>query len=60
MKARHGRFSELADITGWRPEEIDDGVSLVTEIGQFGLWGRALYDPRPGDPARWDWGADSP
>ncbi|MEV7152946.1 hypothetical protein AB0O05_41370 [Streptomyces sp. NPDC093084] len=21
---------------------------------------RALYDPRLGDPARWDWGGDSP
>ncbi|MDH6590089.1 hypothetical protein M2161_009280 [Streptomyces sp. SAI-133] len=50
----------LLDITGWRPEEIDDGVSLATELGQFGPGGRALYDPRPGDPARWDWGGDSP
>jgi hypothetical protein len=50
----------LLDITGWRPEEIDDGVSLLTELGQFGPGGRALYDPRPGDPARWDWAGDSP
>ncbi|MGW2050846.1 hypothetical protein ACWCPF_37605 [Streptomyces sp. NPDC001858] len=50
----------LLDITGWRPEEIDDGVSLLTDLGQFGPGGRALYDPRPGDPARWDWGGDSP
>lgn len=50
----------LLDITGWRAEEIDDGVSLLTELGQFGPGGRALYDPRPGDPARWDWGGDRP
>jgi hypothetical protein len=37
----------LFDITGWRPKEIDDGVSLLTELGQFGPGGRALYDPRP-------------
>ncbi|WP_326790513.1 hypothetical protein [Streptomyces sp. NBC_00151] len=37
------------DTTGWRPEEIDDGAVLTTE---FSRWpgGRALYDPRPGDP----------
>ncbi|WP_405535173.1 hypothetical protein OG787_12005 [Streptomyces sp. NBC_00075] len=34
--------------------------SLPTELGQFGPGGRALYDPRPGDPARWDWAGDSP
>ncbi|WP_340384844.1 hypothetical protein U5640_43840 [Streptomyces sp. SS7] len=50
----------LLDITGWRPQEIDDGVSLLTELGQFGSGGRALYHPRPGDPARWDWSGDSP
>lgn len=36
----------LLDITGWRPEEIDDGVALTTELGRW-LGGRALYDPRP-------------
>ncbi|MFF2431625.1 hypothetical protein [Streptomyces mirabilis] len=50
----------LLDTTGWRPEEIDGGVSLLTELGQFGPGGRALYDPRPSDPARWDWSGDSP
>ncbi|MEU1661894.1 hypothetical protein ACFY2H_39445 [Streptomyces griseofuscus] len=40
----------LLDITGWRPEEVDDGVALITELGQFGAGGRALYDPRPGEP----------
>ncbi|WSQ14720.1 hypothetical protein OG604_47225 [Streptomyces sp. NBC_01231] len=50
----------LLDITGWTQDEIDTGVSLQTELGQFGPGGRAVYDPRPGDPARWDWGGDSP
>ncbi|MGW0337909.1 hypothetical protein ACWD0J_40025 [Streptomyces sp. NPDC003011] len=50
----------LLDITGWTPDESGTGVSLRTELGQFGAGGRALYDPRPGDPARWDWSGDSP
>ncbi|BBC29334.1 uncharacterized protein SGFS_006280 [Streptomyces graminofaciens] len=50
----------LFDITGWTQDGIDTGVSLQTELGQFGPGGRALYDPRPGDPARWDWSGDSP
>ncbi|MEU9190649.1 hypothetical protein AB0D14_40280 [Streptomyces sp. NPDC048484] len=50
----------LLDITGWTQDEIDTGVSLQTELGQFGPGGRALYDPRPSDPARWDWSGDSP
>jgi hypothetical protein len=32
----------LPGITGWRPQEIDDGVSLLTELGQLGPSG-ALY-----------------
>ena len=28
--------------------EVDDGVALSTELGQF-PGGRALYDPRPGE-----------
>jgi hypothetical protein len=39
----------LLDITGWRPEEIDDGAALSTELGQF-PGGRSLYDPRSGEP----------
>ncbi|KUF19221.1 hypothetical protein AT728_22020 [Streptomyces silvensis] len=39
----------LLDITGWRPEEMDDGVALMTELGRW-PGGRALYDPLPGDP----------
>ncbi|MGW0583479.1 hypothetical protein ACWD25_47960 [Streptomyces sp. NPDC002920] len=37
----------MLDITGWTQDEIDTGVSLQTEFGQFGPGGRALYDPRP-------------
>ncbi|MFI9496199.1 hypothetical protein ACIG8K_32270 [Streptomyces halstedii] len=39
----------LLDITGWRPEEIEDGVALMTELGRW-PGGRALYDPLPGEP----------
>ncbi|MDL5206128.1 hypothetical protein [Streptomyces sp. ALI-76-A] len=39
----------LLDITGWRPEEVDDGAALSAELGQFPV-GRALLDPHPGEP----------
>ncbi|MEU6540933.1 hypothetical protein [Streptomyces sp. NPDC047000] len=52
--------SLLLDITGWRRDEAGIGVALATELGQFGPGGRALYDPRPGDPARFDWTGDTP
>uniref|UniRef100_UPI003F496593 hypothetical protein n=1 Tax=Streptomyces achromogenes TaxID=67255 RepID=UPI003F496593 len=38
----------LLDIRGWRAEEVDDGVALVTELSRW-PGGRALYDPRPGE-----------
>ncbi|MFF8177705.1 hypothetical protein [Streptomyces chartreusis] len=50
----------LLDVTGWTQGEIDTGVALQTELGQHGPGGRALYDPRPGDPGRFDWTGDSP
>jgi hypothetical protein len=50
----------LLDITGWTADEIQTGVSLQTELGQFGAGGRALYDPRPGERNRWDWSGDTP
>lgn len=50
----------LLDITGWSAGEIQTGVALMTELGQFGPGGRALYDPRPGEPDRWDWSGDGP
>jgi hypothetical protein len=39
----------LLDITGWRDEEVDGGVALATELVRW-PGGRALYDPRPGEP----------
>jgi hypothetical protein len=50
----------LLDITDWTADEIQTGVSLQTELGQFGPDGRALYDQRPGERDHWDWGGDSP
>ncbi len=50
----------LLDVTGWTAEELADGVALLTEIGAFGAGGRAHYEPRPGDPLRWDWCGDTP
>ncbi|MFD5416261.1 hypothetical protein [Streptomyces nojiriensis] len=50
----------LLDITGWTADEIQTGVALMTELGQFGPGGRALYDPRPGERGRWGWSGDTP
>ncbi|GAA3108480.1 hypothetical protein GCM10017687_20930 [Streptomyces echinatus] len=35
----------LLDITGWPPEEVDDGVALPTELSRWPGW------PRPVRPA---------
>ncbi|MEV6839047.1 hypothetical protein AB0N17_31815 [Streptomyces sp. NPDC051133] len=50
----------LLDITGFTEDRTDTGVALATELGRFGAGGRARYDPRPGDPDRWDWTGDTP
>ncbi|MFF9391989.1 hypothetical protein [Streptomyces griseoluteus] len=50
----------LLDTTGWTADEIQTGVALQTELGQFGPGGRAMYDPRPGNTARFDWTGDTP
>jgi hypothetical protein len=39
----------LLDITGWRPDEVDGGAALSTELGQW-PGGRSLYDPHLGEP----------
>lgn len=39
----------LLDITGWRPEEVDDGAALSTELSRW-PGGRALYDPHSDEP----------
>ncbi|WP_338930390.1 hypothetical protein WEB32_34940 [Streptomyces netropsis] len=36
----------LLDIEVWRPEEIDEGVALITELSRW-PGGRTLYDPAP-------------
>ncbi|MFI2205512.1 hypothetical protein ACH47Z_32995 [Streptomyces sp. NPDC020192] len=50
----------LLDVTGRTRDEIGNGVSLATELGQFGAGGRAIYTPRPDDPGRFDWVGDAP
>ncbi|MER6133966.1 hypothetical protein [Streptomyces sp. NPDC001815] len=50
----------LLDVTDWTPDRITAGAVLSTELGRFGAGGHALYDPRPGDPTRFDWSGDSP
>ncbi|OAL11704.1 hypothetical protein A4V12_29425 [Streptomyces noursei] len=52
-----GRDAECAQLL---PLRLDTGVALATGLGQFGAGGRALYDPRPGDPGRGDWTGDTP
>ncbi|MGW3494809.1 hypothetical protein [Streptomyces sp. NPDC001020] len=44
----------LLNVTGWRPEEVDDDVALSTELSR-GLAASALYGPHPGDRRRSDW-----
>ncbi|WP_435846901.1 hypothetical protein [Streptomyces eurythermus] len=39
----------LLDAHGRRTEEVDDGVARATELSRW-PGGRALYDPRPGEP----------
>ncbi|MFE0878260.1 hypothetical protein ACFW4X_25920 [Streptomyces smyrnaeus] len=36
------------------------GAALITEIGQFGPGGRALYRPRPTNSQKWNWEGDTP
>ncbi|MFE2381570.1 hypothetical protein [Streptomyces misionensis] len=58
----------LLDITGWRPEEVDDGAALMTQLGRW-PGGRALCDPRadasrplggPGVVCRFYYSGDTP
>ncbi|MFF9594237.1 hypothetical protein ACF1FX_34530 [Streptomyces sp. NPDC014646] len=50
---------QLLDVTGWTAEQRAGGALLITEFGLYGEGGRADYEPRPGDTARWDWQGDS-
>ncbi|MCD9879838.1 hypothetical protein [Streptomyces guryensis] len=38
----------LLDITGRRPQEVDEGAALPTELSRW-PGGRALYDRHPGE-----------
>ncbi|MFF2965040.1 hypothetical protein ACFVT1_40665 [Streptomyces sp. NPDC057963] len=50
----------LLDITGWTQDEVDTDCAFSTQPGQFGAGGQAMYNPRPGDPARFDLTGDAP
>ncbi len=50
----------LLDVTGRTAADGGTGVALETELGRYGADGRSLYDPRPGDPGRFDWTGDAP
>ncbi|MFK0174014.1 hypothetical protein ACIQU5_35080 [Streptomyces sp. NPDC090306] len=50
----------LLDVTGWTAGDREGGSALITEQGRYGPGGRALYEPRPGVPDRWDWCGDTP
>ncbi|MBM9623581.1 hypothetical protein [Streptomyces zhihengii] len=50
----------LLDITGRAPGDAGTAAVLPTELGAFGAGGRSVYEPRPGDPGRYDWSADAP
>ncbi|MFJ3176612.1 hypothetical protein ACIPJK_38535 [Streptomyces roseus] len=54
----------LLDVTGWEPEEVVDGVVLMSEQGAFGP-GRSDYEPADTDPGaggvgRFVWRGDVP
>lgn len=48
------------DVTGWSAQQLVDGAALITELGQFGPGGRALYEGQPGDLDRLHWVGDTP
>ncbi|WP_033220207.1 hypothetical protein [Kitasatospora phosalacinea] len=50
----------LLDVTGWSGEALAAGAALPTHLGRHGAEGRSHYEPRPADPRRWDWTADTP
>ncbi|MFD4125259.1 hypothetical protein ACFXKK_04755 [Streptomyces globisporus] len=52
---------QLLDVTGYTPEErAEGGALLMSNHGAYGPGGRCDYEPRPGDPDRWDWQGDTP
>ncbi|MEV5259904.1 hypothetical protein AB0L02_17840 [Streptomyces anulatus] len=51
---------QLLGITAYAPEERADGALLMSNHGVYGPGGRSDYEPRPGDPDRWNWAGDTP
>ncbi|GHA92660.1 hypothetical protein GCM10010305_40470 [Streptomyces termitum] len=49
----------LLDVTDWTGEERRAGAVLETELSRYGSGGKAVYGPRGGDPARFDWTGDT-
>jgi hypothetical protein len=47
----------LVDVTGWDAEALRCGAALATELAGV-RGGRAVYEPRPGSEALWDWKGD--
>ncbi|MFI1524004.1 hypothetical protein [Kitasatospora cineracea] len=50
---------QLLDVTDWDADMLECGAALITNLGRYGGGGRAHYEPRPGDPDRWDWAGDT-
>ncbi|MGW7673024.1 hypothetical protein ACWGJX_38915 [Streptomyces sp. NPDC054775] len=50
----------LLDVTDWPAHDRLESVALRTEIGRYGLGGRALYAPRPAGGRWFDWRGDIP
>ncbi|WP_331764520.1 hypothetical protein OG209_40700 (plasmid) [Streptomyces sp. NBC_01383] len=53
------------EVTGWSDTDRGTGVAHLTDRGQFGPGGRAMYGPAESDPApettdRWVWEGDCP
>ncbi|MFJ8848422.1 hypothetical protein ACIRFF_36675 [Streptomyces cyaneofuscatus] len=50
---------QLLDVTGYTPEDRTGGALLISPHSAYGTGGRSDYEPRPGDPDRWDWQGDA-
>lgn len=53
------------EVTGWSDAERGTGVAHLTDRGQYGPGGRAMYGPAADDPwpfstDRWVWEGDCP
>ncbi|MGW2588190.1 hypothetical protein ACWCYZ_44290 [Streptomyces virginiae] len=51
----------LLDVTGWSPEEREEGALLITDKGLYGPGGRAFYAPGTADiDGPFLWHGDTP